>query len=712
MVKTAVVGSVPLRLIQRDCKLRKRGWWFRRRFLYIYRRRLRSSPATSYENLSMKLLGVRGPLDSLEVTQVPQQRGGASLDSMATLMSHNGELLGAFCVNLVDSRTDRGCDAKDHSLLGATDGSLQESLGNALIEDRTALLLITDGVPKRKSKPKQKRFRFEAVWLRSKDCKGVIERAWAHGDVVDPRRSLLHKLRSCREDLSLWDKTGFGNITKRIKEIDTQLKNATHMEIASAFHKWGKALQPELEELLDREETLRKQRGKALWLKEGDRNTAFFHARATEQSHRKEIKDIEESCESGEILSCLEPRVMEEMNEELCCPFMPEEVKSALVAMHPLRSPRPDGMSPIFYQKCWYLIGPDICSCVLQILNERVLNSDLNHTHIVLLPKCANPELVSDFHPIFHCNVVYKLASKAIANRLKPFLNTSISNSQSAFVLGHLIFDNVLVAYEVNHYLAHKYQGLETIFVALIMLCVSSVSFSLILNGSSFGCLRPGRGLRQGDPLSPYLFLFCAEAFSGLVRRPEVEGSICGVRVSRSGTRVSYLLFADDTLIFCDATREAIRAIRELLTKFEGATATPISKYGAVNEVGVASSDESTTASPLSPLREIFSTADFFTSPIVSNPSFTWRSIVAARPMVMCGLRWEVGDGVRIRVLGDPWLPHPSTFRIISNPKSLSPTTSVLALLDDGRNWKEDLIMGEFERRHILYSTNYTKKCS
>ncbi|KAL0282258.1 UNVERIFIED_CONTAM: hypothetical protein Sangu_2960000 [Sesamum angustifolium] len=98
-----------------------------------------------------------------------------------------------------------------------------------------------------------------------------------------------------------------------------------------------------------------------------------------------------------EILSCLEPRVMEEMNEEF------------LMSM--------------------------------------------------LLPKCANPELVYDFHPIFLCNVVYKLASKAIANRLKPLLNTSISNSQSAFVLGRLIFDNVLVAYEVNHYLAHKYQG-------------------------------------------------------------------------------------------------------------------------------------------------------------------------------------------------------------------------------------------------------------
>ncbi|KAL0449514.1 UNVERIFIED_CONTAM: hypothetical protein Slati_1507800 [Sesamum latifolium] len=93
-----------------------------------------------------------------------------------------------------------------------------------------------------------------------------------------------------------------------------------------------------------------------------------------------------------------------------------------------------------------------MASCVL-------LFPTLYHTHIVLLSKCDCPERVTDFRPISLCNVIYKIASKAIANRLKPFLGSIISESQSAFVLGCLITDNVLVAHELNFYLAHKYWG-------------------------------------------------------------------------------------------------------------------------------------------------------------------------------------------------------------------------------------------------------------
>ncbi|KAL0433566.1 UNVERIFIED_CONTAM: hypothetical protein Slati_2690900 [Sesamum latifolium] len=100
-------------------------------------------------------------------------------------------------------------------------------------------------------------------------------------------------------------------------------------------------------------------------------------------------------------------------------------------------------------------------------------------------------------------------------------------------------------------------------------MCISTVSYSFLLDGQKFGYLHPQRGLHQGDPLSPYLFLSCAEALSHLISRAEADGELHGVSISWYGPRVSHLLFADDTLIFCQATRDAMRCVNRILKEFE-----------------------------------------------------------------------------------------------------------------------------------------------
>ncbi|KAL0307005.1 UNVERIFIED_CONTAM: hypothetical protein Sradi_6117800 [Sesamum radiatum] len=199
------------------------------------------------------------------------------------------------------------------------------------------------------------------------------------------------------------------------------------------------------------------------------------------------------------------------MNDMLLQPFSSEEVKRVLDQMYPYKSPGLD----------------------------------------VLISKCDNPGSINDFRPISLCNVKYKLASKAIANRIKLLINVIISVSQSAFVPGRLISDNVLMAYKLNHYLAHKRWG--------------SVA-------SHFGFIKPKRGLRQGDPLSPYLLLFCAEAFSNMVSLEERKGNIQGTAVCHRAPRFSHILFADDTLLFCQATIEAMECVKEVLFRFERAS--------------------------------------------------------------------------------------------------------------------------------------------
>ncbi|KAL2237854.1 UNVERIFIED_CONTAM: hypothetical protein Sindi_0977100 [Sesamum indicum] len=135
-----------------------------------------------------------------------------------------------------------------------------------------------------------------------------------------------------------------------------------------------------------------------------------------------------------------------------------------------------------------------------------------------------------------------------IAKWLIPFMNNIIYESESAFVPGRLITDNVLVAYEINHHLGHKHWG-----------TVGSVALKVDLSTTY------DLGFRQGDTLSPYLLLFYAEAFSNLLQRAEMRGEIRGVAISRQSPLVSHLLFAYDILVFCQAMNDVLRSIRQVL---------------------------------------------------------------------------------------------------------------------------------------------------
>ena len=123
------------------------------------------------------------------------------------------------------------------------------------------------------------------------------------------------------------------------------------------------------------------------------------------------------------------------------------EVKQTINQMAPLKAPRPDGMPRLFYQHYWNLIGDDISNIVLHYLNSVTLPEHLSHTFITLIPKKKNPEFASKFRPISLCNVLYKIFSKVLANRLKKILPNIITENQSAFTKSHLIFDNILVVF-------------------------------------------------------------------------------------------------------------------------------------------------------------------------------------------------------------------------------------------------------------------------
>ena len=114
-----------------------------------------------------------------------------------------------------------------------------------------------------------------------------------------------------------------------------------------------------------------------------------------------------------------------------------------------------------------------------------------------------------------------------------------------------------------------RHLGLGDRLVNLIMSCISSVSYSVLFNGQPVGFIKLERDLRQGDPLSPYLFLMCAMGLQSLLHLAEMEGHIQGVAICRNGPRVSHLFFADDSILFYRAKEEECQKILDILAIYE-----------------------------------------------------------------------------------------------------------------------------------------------
>ena len=305
-------------------------------------------------------------------------------------------------------------------------------------------------------------------------------------DLSTPK-GIMENLKRCASELSSWSSSVYGLIPKKIQSKRNALSALTWQDKNSELSTEIRNLRRELNGLLEDEELYWGQSAKAHWLKEGDRNTKFFHAHASERrkqntflglwdEHGKCCEEKETIARAAvdyfeniystafpirvkEVVEAIPSKVSEEINESLSRAFIKEEMATAFKQIHPTKAPGLDGMSSIFYQKYWSIVGSNITNMVLNVLNNNLPMTEINKTNISLIPKTSSPKKMTDFRPISLCNVLYKLISKTLANRLKNLLPHIISENQSAFTLDCLITDNVLVAFELMHYLNHKTAG-------------------------------------------------------------------------------------------------------------------------------------------------------------------------------------------------------------------------------------------------------------
>lgn len=310
----------------------------------------------------------------------------------------------------------------------------------------------------------------------------------------------------------------------------------------------------QLASLLVKEEQFWRQRAKTTWLREGDLNTKFFHACATTRKKKNRIEKLLDSdgnhttsreglCRVvaayfealfGErrghyqpVLDVIQPRITPDDNARLLRPFSEEEFNCALHQMDPDKAPGPDGFNPGFYRRFWGLTGRDIFQACCQWVEQGYFSASLNETNIALIPKTDRPTAMTELRPISLCNVLYKVLSKVLANRLKEVLPRCISEEQSIFVPGRSILDNAIMAIEVLHHMKGKRHGtygdlalkidigkaydsvdwgfltgtmlamgFDSRWVQWMRMCIASMSYKVVVNNDRVGPIQPGRGLR------------------------------------------------------------------------------------------------------------------------------------------------------------------------------------------------------------------------
>lgn len=368
-----------------------------------------------------------------------------------------------------------------------------------------------------------------------------------------------------------WNKEVFGNIfgrkrdlMNRLNEVDNQLV----VNISPALEDLKSNLWHELDQVLQQEELLWFQKSRSKWLFFGDRNTRYFHSITTIR-HRKNTYDMLQDIEGNWIgerekievmvtnyfqnlfsndgprdpmpISGAFPQLTEVDLRFLSKRITRKDIFNVVRHLNPFKAPGFDGLQAAFFQSQWEFIGDSFCAMIFDIFRNPEKVNEINNTLITLIPKIDPVVNNKNFRPISLCNVSYKVVTKILAHCLRLLMGVLVNPCQSSFIPQRQSRDNIILAQEIFHsmrvkkgrtgWMAIKLDlekaydrlnwsfiketlediGLPGEFINLIWHCISSPKLRILWNGEALEEFAPTRGIRQGDPISPYLFVLCIE---------------------------------------------------------------------------------------------------------------------------------------------------------------------------------------------------------
>lgn len=471
-------------------------------------------------------------------------------------------------------------------------------------------------------------FRFFNSWLLEADFESFLLNTWSsfrgfgHSDQI-----LAAKFRFLKNALKKWR---ISKLATQAKEIE-QLKVKVH-EIESRAE-CGLVSGEEILERRNGLIRLRdlehfrlldlKQKAKINWLVDGDENSKFFHGVLKNNYKKNSISGLSingtwctdpqsiknEALEffrkkffdlwphRPKLISPLFSSLSEDQLSSLEAPFSISEIKNAIWACGNDKAPGPDGFTFKLLKTHWDVFKNDIRDAVKHFEACGSFAPGCNSSFITLVPKVKDPITLADYRPISLIGCIYKIVAKTLALRLKGVIGELVDSVQSAYIEGRNILDGPLIMNEICSWARKtkkkmfvfkadfekafdsvnwgfldslmQQMGFGAKWRAWIHGCLSSAKASILVNGSPTGEFQLMRGVRQGDPLSPFLFILAMEGLNVAIKGAVGKRLLKGVNLPNNGPTLSHLFYADDAIFLGDWDRGSAENLARILKCFE-----------------------------------------------------------------------------------------------------------------------------------------------
>ena len=435
-----------------------------------------------------------------------------------------------------------------------------------------------------------KPFKSIDAWLLELGFKDLVRGKWGSYEVQgDNITKVKEKLKLLKLDLKEWNRSVFGNLEDEKRRILKEIEDIDVKDGVSDLVEGEKLRRLELvsqQKLVEKKmESLYRQKARSNWFKYGDSNSKFYHTTIRWRRIKNEVKGVElnnQWCEEpvavrrevkrvfeerfkvtldlGVRLGAVEFRYLpEEVSLRMIEVFSEEEVREAVWNCEGTKSPGPDGFNFNFIKAYWETLKEDVMGAVHSFHETGILPKGCNASFIALVPKVKDPTTIDQYRPISLVGAMYKIISKVMSNRIKIVLPMVIDENQSAFMKGRGLLESVLLANEVIEDVRRRRRrgvflkvdfekaydsvrwsflldmlnrlGFHERWIKWVQGYLESTTVSILVNGCPTEEFRPTRGLRQGDPMAPFLFLVVAEGLAGLVHSSSKENLLREVKV-------------------------------------------------------------------------------------------------------------------------------------------------------------------------------------